>query len=468
VAPRLRAAAIAVTLLAIAAPPPAAIAAETTAPPSHLAAYGLDWLDYIDPADLPPTRSAVCLVDTGVAVTPDTPADDPVNGPILARLAGDGGSGEPFDTSTDQLHGTRMAMAAIAPQNGWGTIGTWTAGRVVSVRATRDGESTFQPEAYQAGIFQCLKARTDDGLPVAVVNFSLTCPDCHLSAQDHDALDNYILVAHHRGVSVVAAGGNAGGANAQVPASEPGVLAVAAGDPAGGLCGYGSFDETVAVLGPACPVDGADPSTGDPILNEEGGSSTAAIVTSTLLAALRTLRPDATWNQAEGWLRDSARIVDGRRVLDGVAAARAAGLDEVVERAEAREQAATSPGVAVETGTPTPTTTPTPTSTAIASPTLSPEGKRGRLSPPHARSVRWGRGTLTVIVAGRPRGARLEVVAKRVRGEFGWRAQVHCVRASSWVRLPVALRPAVVQMRYSAGARSSARVTLTRHGRRYS
>src|SRR3954453_8096327 len=86
-------------------------AAETQAPPAHLQAYNLAWLNYIDPEDLPPTRYAVCIVDSGVAVTPDTPADDP-SGPILRRLATDGGSGEPQGTSEEQLHGTRMAMAA--------------------------------------------------------------------------------------------------------------------------------------------------------------------------------------------------------------------------------------------------------------------------------------------------------------------------------------------------------------------
>ena len=34
-----------------------------------------------------------------------------------------------------------MAMAAVAPQNGWGTIGVWPAGRIVSVRAMPTGTS---------------------------------------------------------------------------------------------------------------------------------------------------------------------------------------------------------------------------------------------------------------------------------------------------------------------------------------
>src|SRR3954451_4597091 len=113
------AAAVALTAAASAFAFPAARAraAETPAPPAHLKAYNLDWLNYIDPQDLPPTRYAVCIVDSGLAVTPDTPPDDPT-GPILRRLSTDGGPGEPQGTAEEQLHGTRMAMAAVAPQNG--------------------------------------------------------------------------------------------------------------------------------------------------------------------------------------------------------------------------------------------------------------------------------------------------------------------------------------------------------------
>ena len=50
-------------------------AAESAMPTRQASAYGMDWIPYIDPADLPPVsqRKAVCLVDTGVDVTPDLP-----------------------------------------------------------------------------------------------------------------------------------------------------------------------------------------------------------------------------------------------------------------------------------------------------------------------------------------------------------------------------------------------------------
>ena len=38
---------------------------------------------HIAPEDLPPSRMAVCVVDSGLPVTPDLPPDDPVNGPTF-------------------------------------------------------------------------------------------------------------------------------------------------------------------------------------------------------------------------------------------------------------------------------------------------------------------------------------------------------------------------------------------------
>src|SRR4051812_10131684 len=103
----LKVAAAAMAALALGTPTTAR-ADETPSPPAHLAAYDLAWLNYIDSNDLPPSRPAMCIVDSGLAITPDTPTDDAVNGPVLARLAIDGGSGQPQGTTPTQLHGTRM------------------------------------------------------------------------------------------------------------------------------------------------------------------------------------------------------------------------------------------------------------------------------------------------------------------------------------------------------------------------
>src|SRR4051794_40042812 len=215
-------------------------AAETAAPPAHLQAYNLAWLNYIDPQDLPPTRYAVCIVDSGVAITPDTPPDDP-NGPILRRLATDGGSGEPQGTAEEQLHGTRMAMAAVAPQNDWGTIGTWTGGRVISVRAMVEGETTFRPEAYERGITRCLEAASV--YPIAAISLSFGCADCLRTSEALAELEERIATAHKHGISIVAAAGNTQGESTHYPAAAAGVLAVGAGDAMSRPCPYATLDE---------------------------------------------------------------------------------------------------------------------------------------------------------------------------------------------------------------------------------
>ena len=75
--------------LAVAGPAAFAGGAAAEEQPSILKAYGLDWIERVrDDAWPQPKaqRPVICLLDTGVNITPDTPADDP-NGPIVARLA---------------------------------------------------------------------------------------------------------------------------------------------------------------------------------------------------------------------------------------------------------------------------------------------------------------------------------------------------------------------------------------------
>ncbi len=76
------------TLLAMLLVPATAHAAESAMPTLQAKAYGMDWVPFIDPADLPPVeqRRVVCLVDSGVAVTPDLPPDRP-EGPVTRGRA---------------------------------------------------------------------------------------------------------------------------------------------------------------------------------------------------------------------------------------------------------------------------------------------------------------------------------------------------------------------------------------------
>ena len=408
-----------------------AAADESPAPPRHLAPYGLDWIAYIAPEDLPPTRAAVCLVDSGVAITPDTPPDSP-DGPILERLSIDGGSGEPQGAAPEQLHGTRMAMAAIAPQNGWGTIGVWPQGKIVSVRAMVNGETYFRPEAYRRGIQECVEHA--ERWNIAVINLSLAC-DCEVSDAERAAIDDGVESARSMGISVVAAAGNRPGP-VGVPANASSVLAIAAGDAAGGRCAYAAFDWSVDVVGPACPVDSADPLDGSPRFDDSGGSSTASAAAASATALVRTLRPDASMDAVEGWLRSSAAQVSDAPRLHGTRLAAAAGLDAVVERARARmvrpEAPAAAGPVAAAGGGPT----------TAASPA-------GSASAEFRARVRWRAGRLRIAVTGRPTESRLSITARWYRG-FRLVRRARRARLSSRATLRFRRRPDRVDLRWVA------------------
>lgn len=433
---------------AVVSPAPAANAwaAETPAPPPYLGAYNLTWVDYVDPADLPATRYATCIVDSGAVTSPDLPADSPA-GPVLERLAVDGGPGAPQGDAPEQLHGSRMAMAAVAPANGWGTIGAaaWT--RVVSVRAQVEHELTFRRDSYRKGIDTCKRAL--DRHPLAAVSLSLGC-DCDIDPDEVAKLQDAIARARDNGMSVVAAAGNTAGAATEVPARYPGVFAVSGGDGSGGLCSYTSFDADVDLIGPACPVQLADALTGDPYSTDGGGSSAATAVTASFITALRSLRPAANADQVEQWLRQSARSVGGRPVLDGEAAARLAGLGDVVDRAKARM--------------PAPTGDPSPTPTVGATPTATPtvpdpgvvDGPPGsdhlatvdRFHRPRHARARWRDGRLVVTVRARPTGARLEILAEQT-GELGLaRRRLRATAARKRLVLSPAWRPDRVRLQF--------------------
>ena len=156
-------------LLPTATPAPAA---ESAMPTRQASAYGMDWVPYIDPADLPPVdqRKAICLVDTGVAVTPDLPEDRP-EGPVVARLSIDGGSGLPGPLPEHE-HGTNMAsVAGAVAGNDWGTVGAWPAVRIVSVRAMPYETSTFPVSNYRLALTRFVNLAVD--FYVVVANLSL-------------------------------------------------------------------------------------------------------------------------------------------------------------------------------------------------------------------------------------------------------------------------------------------------------
>ena len=101
-------------------------------------------------------------MDTGVDLNPDTASN------VIARIALDGG--DPSDLSPSK-HGTQMAMVMGAPINDWGMVGFWPAVRIVSVRASGEGERPISFVSYTNGLRAC-QERLDDQ-QIRVVEFAL-------------------------------------------------------------------------------------------------------------------------------------------------------------------------------------------------------------------------------------------------------------------------------------------------------
>src|SRR4051812_29634450 len=155
---RLAAALAATSTAALAAAASPAAAEYKTTTSQALAAHA-EWLPY---APLPPNGpAAVCLVDTGVDLNPDTASN------VIARIALDGG--DPSDLSSSK-HGTQMAMVMGAPINDWGMVGAWPQVPIVSVRATDSG--TFSFDSYRNGIETCREFQGT--VRIAVVELALS------------------------------------------------------------------------------------------------------------------------------------------------------------------------------------------------------------------------------------------------------------------------------------------------------
>ncbi len=359
--------------------------------------------EFLLTATPPGPAATICLVDTGVNVNADTVG-------VIGRLAL---TGETSDQSLTS-HGTQMAMFIGAPSNGFGMVGIWPAARILSVRANVAGEEAFTAVDYINGVKRCSDAAIAYGVKVVVMpaasEFALTPPE-------REALVDEVSGARATGISFVAAAGNNGGGPVGTPANIPGILSTGATDSAsGGLC---SFSATGALLlAPGCALDGADPATGASS-GAQQGTSHAAVIAATALAALRTWRPDLTPDDADRLLSETARPSPWGRSVDLTAAFVAAGLGAIAAPAPA----------------PAPTPQPSPTPQAKAT-----------LVKPRITTRSRGSGakrTLTVKASNRPRGAKL-TVRVYVRGHGGKlrrvasrtrRSSVVSIRVRTWRRV---------------------------------
>jgi hypothetical protein len=359
--------------------------------------------------------AAVCLVDTGLDLNPDTESS------AAARLALD--DGDPGDVHPSR-HGTRMAMLMGGPVNDWGSVGIWPHIRIVSIRAMPAGETTFPFHYYEQAILAC--GERAQAQRIVAVNLSLG--GVGPTEEQVERLEDVIGFVRSEGISVVAATGNGGGA-VEHPAAIPAAVSVGAGSEHDGLCAFSARGPGVDLVAPGCGLDAAL-ADGQPA--RASGTSDAAAVVSAILTALRSHRPDLSPTQAEAVLARTARSSPEGRHLDAEAAFRAAGLDDVVDAGNAR--------------VPRPPESPVPATSHPAA------GQPGSAAPPRPRlrSLRRRRGRLVAHVSNRPAGALLSAVVRYStrRGEFRVRElafesrrDLITVRVpSAWTRLELRYR----------------------------
>lgn len=302
---------IATALIALLAAIPAN--GEVQRPAQSVAANALP-LTYMPP---PANPASVCVVDTGVDINPDTKDS------VVARLAAAKGITEVGDHSSDK-HGTRVASVIAAPRNGWGMVGAWPAGKIVSVR-------TVGLDYIPHGISQCMKYK--DHYNIKVIELAAGFPMAPVDV-DQYWTKNIIPQAHLREMSIVAAAGNDGG-ELDFPANHPGVFAVSGTNQQGHFCrhsnGLGSASgPNLALSTLGCGLHLAFPDGRDGL---GGETSEASAFTAAVLAALRSYRPDLTREAAEQLLISTASHVPAGRALNVEATFRAAGLTELWKQA---------------------------------------------------------------------------------------------------------------------------------------
>src|SRR5262249_23148346 len=164
------------------------------------------------PPPAPFVPAAVCVVDTGVDLNPDT------SGAVVARYAYDGGVVDDVGSADGFPHGTNVASIIAAPRNGWGLVGIWPQARIGSVRVfAPDGAAT--PDGYATGVYQCLREAAT--FSIKVINLSLSDLPSTTTTRD---LNDVFEAAARADITVVVSAGNRPGP-VMYPASLPGVLA---------------------------------------------------------------------------------------------------------------------------------------------------------------------------------------------------------------------------------------------------
>ena len=380
----------------------------------------------------PAQRAALCLVDTGVTPNPDTTN-------VIARFSVD--NGPPDDLSPDH-HGTLMAMIASAPYNGFGMVGAAPSINVVSVRASRDGR-TFGGTDIGMAMQKCINYRAVYN--IKVISLSLGgAMVADLDGAAMEAVENNVDNARRSGISVVAAAGNHSGP-VDWPAAYPSAVAVGARAADGAPCTFAATGAEVDLWAPGCPVDVA---TVDGSSAWASGSSEATAFVSAVLCQIRQLKPDLSMTDAESSITTAPGASSGNASLDVDKAFRMAGLGDSLElgRRVAPAEPGSGPPASRERADPSPSmhgggsglTAPVPSSEPPLA--LSTDGlvARSSLPGPKVKQMTIRSGVLSLVIANRPHGARVDVALfSKFRGHALPRRTKTVRRAAARIRTRV-------------------------------
>ena len=379
--------------LAAAAP----AAADDSVPTAWMQAAGTTPLLHAPP---PPAPATICLIDTGVALTPD------LN--VVARSAADGGTlGDVRADTTSPGHGTAVAHMAAGRVNGWGGAGVFPHAQITSVRVfPREGGAFWQE--YIKGLQGCHRLAPET---TKVVVMSLGGQT--ISAGEAEWLESAIAKqSAEKDFSVVVAAGN-GGADVDYPGRFGASFTVAASTAAGGVCLFSARGQGVDIAAPGCGLEQAGWDGSAWLLN---GTSYAAPIVAGTLAALRAYRPSLSANEAEAVLTATAKR-ESVPLLDATAALRAAGLAHLVRDAHPPGMVpADAKEVVVPPVVPSAVIEQTPGAVALSAAPYVPKRRR-RGAPQLARIARLRAGRVVLRVRNRPRGSSVEVRFGRRRFE---------------------------------------------------
>ncbi|MFP4225950.1 MAG: S8 family serine peptidase [Desulfobacterales bacterium] len=278
----------------------------------------------------------IAVIDTGVIVDhPDLAgkitADsyDFISDPDRA-MDGDGIDSNPNDPGDDtqgdtSFHGTHVAGTAAADtDNDTGVAGTAWNCRIMAIRTLGKGGSgttydSLQGVRYAAGLENDAGTTPDE--PADIINLSLGGGSFSQTEQD------VLAQARAAGVIIIAAAGNSAENAPSYPAAYDGVISVSAVDINANPAPYSNFGDTIDVAAPGGDfssdlngdgyVDGVLSTGGD---NSDGkvqkvytffqGTSMAAPHMAGVAALMKSVRPDLTPNDLDGFLQSGAIVRD--------------------------------------------------------------------------------------------------------------------------------------------------------------